>query len=434
VGRGARRERLPHPEHPLRRLRASAIGDTVRREYAIARAPCRSVALTPPPRPSPSSLPPQVVDLAVLAEAGLLEAPSAAALKEVRTISKSGKSPSLSDIANVRAPRSSPLALRFPCRHPRAGDPQCLHGARAARVGARARPPAGAPCRGGLPGRGPPPADRRRAPGPGPAAPRGRPHVPPRDHRGLHGLLLVAGPRVQRRRDDPRPGECAAAELVRAGGGGGWGEGTAGCRRSFSPSWSRCVAVLCLVLAESRNCASREGMEHPSGGLTIHLLSPSSHLVLPRRSWLPVGYHGRSSSVVVSGTPFKRPCGQAQLDPANPAKGASYGPSKRMDFELEMVSRCSLCVPPCVPARHTHIEVEEYWRDARHTERGNWGAANRQAVLSGLLAVVSPHTRRHSLPPRPLPSPHRAPGSALAPPSATPSTRPTRRTTSSGCA
>jgi fumarylacetoacetase len=48
---------------------------------------------------------------------------------------------------------------------------------------------------------------------------------------------------------------------------------------------------------------------------------------------LPVGYHGRSSSVVISETPFKRPCGQLQngSDPA-----PSYGPSKEMDFELEI--------------------------------------------------------------------------------------------------
>ena len=56
----------------------------------------------------------------------------------------------------------------------------------------------------------------------------------------------------------------------------------------------------------------------------------------PNWTWLPVGYHGRASSVVVSGTDFKRPCGQLQADPADATKGAVYGPSKRMDFELEL--------------------------------------------------------------------------------------------------
>ena len=51
---------------------------------------------------------------------------------------------------------------------------------------------------------------------------------------------------------------------------------------------------------------------------------------------LPVGYHGRASSVVVSGTPVKRPCGQLQTDATDPSKGSVYGPCRLMDFELEM--------------------------------------------------------------------------------------------------
>ncbi len=48
---------------------------------------------------------------------------------------------------------------------------------------------------------------------------------------------------------------------------------------------------------------------------------------------LPVGYHGRASSVVVSGTPVRRPMGQTKADDA---ERPSYGPSRLMDFELEM--------------------------------------------------------------------------------------------------
>jgi len=47
---------------------------------------------------------------------------------------------------------------------------------------------------------------------------------------------------------------------------------------------------------------------------------------------LPVGYHGRSSSVVVSGTPVHRPSGQLKPENENPI----HGPCKWMDFELEM--------------------------------------------------------------------------------------------------
>jgi fumarylacetoacetase len=52
-------------------------------------------------------------------------------------------------------------------------------------------------------------------------------------------------------------------------------------------------------------------------------------------NWLhmPIGYNGRASTVVVSGTKVRRPRGQ--LKPAN-AEHPSFGPSKRLDFELEI--------------------------------------------------------------------------------------------------
>ncbi|MCU0925752.1 MAG: fumarylacetoacetase [Hydrogenophaga sp.] len=53
----------------------------------------------------------------------------------------------------------------------------------------------------------------------------------------------------------------------------------------------------------------------------------------PNFQWLPIAYHGRASSVVVSGTPFHRPMGQA-MPPG--AQAPVYGPCARLDFELEM--------------------------------------------------------------------------------------------------
>ncbi|MDU6377781.1 MAG: fumarylacetoacetate hydrolase family protein, partial [Bradyrhizobium sp.] len=52
-------------------------------------------------------------------------------------------------------------------------------------------------------------------------------------------------------------------------------------------------------------------------------------------NWLhmPIGYNGRASTVVVSGTPVRRPRGQ--LKPPS-AEVPSFGPCKRLDFELEM--------------------------------------------------------------------------------------------------
>jgi len=55
--------------------------------------------------------------------------------------------------------------------------------------------------------------------------------------------------------------------------------------------------------------------------------------LMPNWLHLPVGYHGRSSTIVTSGTPVRRPLGQTL------PKGADqpvFGPSKRVDFELEM--------------------------------------------------------------------------------------------------
>jgi fumarylacetoacetase len=56
--------------------------------------------------------------------------------------------------------------------------------------------------------------------------------------------------------------------------------------------------------------------------------------LMPNWLHLPVGYHGRASSIVVSGTPVKRPAGQSKPVDSGPI----LGPSKKLDFELEMVS------------------------------------------------------------------------------------------------
>lgn len=55
--------------------------------------------------------------------------------------------------------------------------------------------------------------------------------------------------------------------------------------------------------------------------------------LLPNWKHLPVGYHGRSSSVVVSGTNIHRPYGQTKADDA---KDPVFGPTRLFDFELEM--------------------------------------------------------------------------------------------------
>jgi fumarylacetoacetase len=55
--------------------------------------------------------------------------------------------------------------------------------------------------------------------------------------------------------------------------------------------------------------------------------------LLPNYKWVPIGYHGRASSIIVSGQPFPRPQGQTK---APDADVPSLGPSRRLDYELEL--------------------------------------------------------------------------------------------------
>ncbi|MDQ3951274.1 MAG: fumarylacetoacetase [Gemmatimonadota bacterium] len=63
------------------------------------------------------------------------------------------------------------------------------------------------------------------------------------------------------------------------------------------------------------------------------MLRPDSPL-LPNYKYVPIGYHGRSSSIIASGTPVRRPRGQTRDD----AGGAPpvFGPTRRLDYELEV--------------------------------------------------------------------------------------------------
>lgn len=55
--------------------------------------------------------------------------------------------------------------------------------------------------------------------------------------------------------------------------------------------------------------------------------------LLPNWLHIPIGYHGRASSIVISGTPIHRPKGQTK---APDAELPSFGPCKQLDFELEL--------------------------------------------------------------------------------------------------
>src|SRR5438445_7440155 len=63
------------------------------------------------------------------------------------------------------------------------------------------------------------------------------------------------------------------------------------------------------------------------------MLRGPENALMPNWKWLPVGYHGRASSIVISGTGVRRPSGQVKPpDASEPI----FGASKSLDYELEM--------------------------------------------------------------------------------------------------
>jgi fumarylacetoacetase len=61
------------------------------------------------------------------------------------------------------------------------------------------------------------------------------------------------------------------------------------------------------------------------------LFRPDNPL-LPNYKYVPIGYHGRASSLIPSGIPVRRPCGQTRDGDADP----KFGPTKALDYELEV--------------------------------------------------------------------------------------------------
>ncbi len=55
--------------------------------------------------------------------------------------------------------------------------------------------------------------------------------------------------------------------------------------------------------------------------------------LLPNYKWVPIGYHGRASSIQVSGAPVRRPWGQTSEASGGPP---TFAPSRRLDYELEI--------------------------------------------------------------------------------------------------
>lgn len=128
-----------------------------------------------------------------------------------------------------------------------------------------------------------------------------------------------------------------------------------------APAWAEARATLQTLLAADNptlrdNAALRAQVFHPLTDVTMHLpaaigdytdfyaseyhaanvgkmFRPDDAPLLPNWKQLPVGYHGRASSIVLSGTEVRRPCGQI-LPPGTVAP--IFAPTAELDFELEM--------------------------------------------------------------------------------------------------
>jgi fumarylacetoacetase len=118
--------------------------------------------------------------------------------------------------------------------------------------------------------------------------------------------------------------------------------------------WRDVRARITELLTDSRHRAVIEAALHPLSAVRLHLpfevgdyvdfyasenhaanvgrlFRPGGEALMPNWKHLPVGYHGRSGTVLLSGTPVSRPRGQ------RPGDGApTFGPSQRLDFEAEV--------------------------------------------------------------------------------------------------
>lgn len=117
-----------------------------------------------------------------------------------------------------------------------------------------------------------------------------------------------------------------------------------------------------------------------------------ANALLPNWRHLPVGYHGRASSIVVSGTEIHRPKGQTRPDDTQPPV---FGPSKQIDFELEIAfvtsGRTELGNPISVDEAEDHIFGLVLFNDLSARDIQKWEYVPLGPFLSkNFGSVISP--------------------------------------------
>jgi fumarylacetoacetase len=125
------------------------------------------------------------------------------------------------------------------------------------------------------------------------------------------------------------------------------------------PTWDSVRSWIVSVLTDPMRRDQVEPLLVPVGEVTMHLpavvadyvdfycsldharnvgqiFRPDDEPLLPNWRHLPVGYHGRAGTVVVSGTPVRRPCGQRLATGSKDSPTPAHGPTARLDIETEL--------------------------------------------------------------------------------------------------
>jgi fumarylacetoacetase len=151
--------------------------------------------------------------------------------------------------------------------------------------------------------------------------------------------------------------------------------------RCGPPAWSALRQVLIELLKEDASLAGRGQIEaslvptertrflkpvavqnYTDFYASVHhatnvgrLFRPNQPL-LPNYKWLPVGYHGRASSLVISGTGIRRPHGQTRMRGGDIPE---FGPTSQLDYELEVAAYIgmgnALAAPISITGADRHI-------------------------------------------------------------------------------
>ncbi len=135
---------------------------------------------------------------------------------------------------------------------------------------------------------------------------------------------------------------CQSTNLdaLAALGSGAWSAVRAVVSQLLSDDRERQAVEKCLVpMAAATLCVPTSVRDYTDFYASVYhatnigkLFRPDNPL-LPNYKHIPIGYHGRASSVIASGTPFHRPSGQRKA-PSDDAP--SFGPSRLLDYELEV--------------------------------------------------------------------------------------------------